>query len=121
MKSVELPQFVVRARLPSASGYHSSPSGDTEYVCDYAKAIKRIVPVGFAVIESRPGHRRPVDSEGFTWLLLACEDQELAMNAMSRELTDARALARSIQSSLARIVNRGARRPAPRPGDGDEC
>jgi hypothetical protein len=42
MKEKQLPEFMIRVRLPSPDGYPSCPSGDTDYEEDYKEAIKRM-------------------------------------------------------------------------------
>jgi hypothetical protein len=82
---VNYPEFVIRVRLPSSSAYHCSPSGDMEYSEAYTKAMEAAVPPGFAVVEPRLGHKRPVDSEGFTWVLLKLVGEKPALaNWMER-------------------------------------
>lgn len=63
-----LPEFMIRVQLPSASGYHSSPSGDTEFEEAYRKAVRDKLPEGFEVVWPLLNRQTPKDSEGFTWI-----------------------------------------------------
>lgn len=74
-----VPEFMMRVKLPSSSGYHCGPSGDTEYESDYRQAILAALPEGFEVCWPRAGHRWPVDSEGFTYVRLRCDDPKNAL------------------------------------------
>jgi len=76
----ELPEFMVRVKLPSSSAFHSSPSGDTEYEQAYKKAIFDVKPPGFEVKWPWMNEKWPVDSEGYTWVRLYCTDEKLALN-----------------------------------------
>lgn len=72
MKKIVFPkiQYCIRVELPSSGGYAACPSGDTEYEEAYNNAIKSAMPDGFKLVPVRLGHNRPVDSEGFTWMLV---------------------------------------------------
>ena len=71
-------EYVVRVKLPSSDGYHSGPSGDTEYDQDYTKAIFAAKPEGFEVAwQSRDTW--PKDKDGMTWVRLYCTDQKKAV------------------------------------------
>lgn len=63
-------EFMVRVKLPSSGGYHSSPSGDTQYEIDYRQAIFDVKPIGFEVRWPRLNEKWPVDSEGYTYVPL---------------------------------------------------
>ena len=64
------PEYVIRVKLPSAAGYHSSPSGDTEYEIAYDKAIHDALPPGFEVASLKTNERYAVDSEGRSMVLI---------------------------------------------------
>ena len=71
-------EYVVRVKLPSSAGYHSGPSGDTEYEDDYNKAIFAAKPEGFEV--AWPSKDTwPKDKDGMTWVRLYCTDQKKAV------------------------------------------
>lgn len=73
MSTKTLPRMdiVVRVKLPSSAGYHSSPSGDTEYAEDYSKAMKEAMPPGFQPVDN-PTSGRVKDADGFTWIRVRC-------------------------------------------------
>lgn len=71
--------FMVRVKLPNPAGYHSSPSGDTEYEQARSSAIFAVKPVGFEVKWPRGGERWPVDSEGYTFVPLVVSDHRDAL------------------------------------------
>lgn len=84
-KKTEWPESVVKVMLPDSAGYASCPSGDTDYTVDYDKAMKAAVPDGFEAIKTRLGHNYPVDSEGYTWVLLKCTDSKNVMKKLKDE------------------------------------
>jgi len=71
-------EYVVRVKLPSSSGYHSSPSGDTEYETAYNAAIFAAKPEGFEVSWASRS-TWPVDKDGMTWVKLYCTDKAKAI------------------------------------------
>lgn len=72
MSKINFPnlQYCIRVNLPNSGHYSCGPSGDTEYEEAYNNAIKSAMPDGFKLVPVRLGHKRPVDSEGFTWMLV---------------------------------------------------
>lgn len=77
--------FMVRVKLPNPAGYHSSPSGDTEYESARSEAIFAVKPAGFEVKWPRGGERWPVDSEGYTFVPLVLTDHRDALANAIRE------------------------------------
>jgi hypothetical protein len=66
MTTKAVPEFMIRVQLPSASAFHCSPSGDSEFEDAYRKAILEKLPDGFEVIWPLLNRQTPKDSEGFT-------------------------------------------------------
>lgn len=93
---MELPEFMVRVKLPNPNGYASCPSGDTDYEVDYDKAIKQATPEGFEVIKERLGVSNPVDSTGYTYLRLRCVNESLVIAKLQDEV-------KSLRSKLAKV------------------
>lgn len=81
-----LPDFMVRVKLPSENAYPSCPSGDTDYEIAYDKAVKKATPAGFEVIEERLGVANPKDSSGYTYLRLRCVDKQLDLGNLFAEV-----------------------------------
>ncbi len=83
-------EFMMRVKLPDSSGYPCGPSGDTDYYCDYANALKKATPDGFEVIEERAGVRSPLDSAGYTYVRLKAKIKEkTAINDLISACQDA--------------------------------
>lgn len=88
------PEFVVRIKLPSASGFASCPSGDTDYEEAYDKVLRRSLPVGFEYKYPRTGQHWSIDSEGYTLALLRCSDEK---NALASALDTIKALRKRLE------------------------
>lgn len=88
--SKRIPEFMMRVKLPSSSGFHSSPSGDTEYEIALDKAIGTALPEGFKVLWPKRTQNWPVDSEGFTYVRLECIDPDGAVAFWKDEYARAR-------------------------------
>jgi len=91
-----VPELMIRVKLPESGSYHGSPSGDTEYDRAYNDAILSAKPVGFEVRWPRAGERWPVDSEGYTWVRLYCADRKHGLEHYIEEY-------RVVSQELARI------------------
>lgn len=88
-------EYVMRCKLPSSGGFHSGPSGDTEYEEAYRKAIFENKPEGFEVAWPTQ-NLWPVDKDGMTWVKLYCTDQKKAIEYFQDRLDTA-------ENELARI------------------
>lgn len=97
-------EYVVRVALPSSSGYHSGPSGDTEYDADYKNAIHAAVPPGFEVAwKSRDTW--PKDKDGLTWVRLYCVDQKRAVEYYAERMSQMMQKVQSMQQIARQLVN----------------
>lgn len=72
-------EYFVRVKLPSPGGYHSGPSGDSEFEDAYKGAIFAAKPPGFEVKWPKLMQRWPVDSEGYTFVPLFLSDKPDAL------------------------------------------
>lgn len=72
-------EYMVRVKLPNSASFSPGPSGDTEYDEAYRNAISAVRPRGFEVKWPKLGHRWPVDSEGYTCVLLFVSDHATAL------------------------------------------
>lgn len=72
----KIPEYFIRVKLPSPSGFASCPSGDTAYEEAFRSAIFAVKPTGFEVKYPRTGEAWPVDSSGMTWVPLYCNDTQ---------------------------------------------
>jgi hypothetical protein len=95
-------EYIMRCKLPSSGGFHSSPSGDTEYAEAYQQAVLANLPTGFEVAW-KTKETWPKDKDGLTWVKLYCTNRDDAMNTWrqqamdaSKELVRLRGLARQI-------------------------
>lgn len=58
--------LMIRTKLPNASSYHCSPSGDSEFEDAYNKALKASIPEGYKI--RYDGMSWPVDNKGYTYI-----------------------------------------------------
>jgi hypothetical protein len=82
----ELPEFMMRVKLPNPNDYASCPSGDTDYEKDYSDALFKNKPSGFEIKYERSGVKWPTDSDGFTYVRLYCTDKQIALATAYDEL-----------------------------------
>lgn len=99
-------EIVIRVKLPSAVGFHSSPSGDTEYEEAYRKAIFDKKPVGFEVRWPRLNEKWPVDGDGMTWVPLYVSDKAAVdpVPKLLERLNAMRRLIERLKNSVATVV-----------------
>ena len=75
------PEFMIRVKLPEASHFPSTPSGDLEYEEAWDNKLFETLPQGFEYVYPRTGEQWPKDSEGFTFARLICIDNQIALGA----------------------------------------
>jgi hypothetical protein len=95
-------EYVMRCKLPSSAGFHSGPSGDTEYEEAYRKAIFASLPQGFE-IAWKTKETWPKDRDGVTWVKLYCTNREDAMNTWRQEAIDSKREIERIRSLVKQI------------------
>lgn len=95
-------EYYMRCMLPSASGYSSGPSGDTEYDSDYREAIFKNKPEGFEI--AWPTQRQwPRIDGGYTLVKLYLSDKKMAIENLNDQLIDARKEIQRIRDLIKQI------------------
>ncbi len=103
---MEIPEFMVRVKLPDSSSFHSSPSGDSAYEDAYNKALADAVPAGYEVQQPRRNEKWPRDSEGFTWVRLRCIEPYTAIAHWMRRTEQAEKHLERIRTAIGKIESR---------------
>ena len=96
-------EYLMRCKLPSSCGYHSSPSGDTQYENDYRDAIFANKPEGFEIAWSSRS-TWPIDKDGNTWVKLYCTDKQMALQYYIDATARLKKELDRIKSKLAEII-----------------
>lgn len=73
-----VPEFMVRVKLPRSDAC-ICPDEDPDYQGALADALSAARPDGYEYRYTTDSNKWPVDSEGFTWARLRCNDEKVAI------------------------------------------
>lgn len=94
------PIAMIKVKLPSPSGFHSSPSGDTEYQEAWGKAMAAAMPAGYGYTNPRFNEKWPVDSNGLTWVPIYCLNRDDALENCHKRIKKLEAIIDGIRKLL---------------------
>ena len=98
-----VPEFMMRVKLPSSGSFAACPSGDTEFEEAHRKAINDRLPPGFEVSWPRQG-TWPRDKEGYTWVLLYLTDEKKSAAYFMKQAHEAQQALSRLQEKLRSIT-----------------